>query len=531
MLERPKTLGPVIITVILALMTMTTAPAATAAGGASISGKVSVPQGADLKNAYVAVSGSNYSRQIGVAGDGSYRFDELAAGTYKVRFDYQSWPSPDSPRPAPQWYKGGVTFSQATSITVTAGQNLAGISATLDAGASIGGQLAVPAGVDAAKVRIVASETGNADYLHSTTAYAKVDGSYLLPGLPPGRYQLSYSSQDRAGGGVVPSYYGGSTEASATVLDVPHLGRITGINQPLTAAGTIRGTVTVPTGMSPAGISVSAMPQDGSNSVPRATTDADGVFDIGRVTPGKYKLLFEANGLEPQWHGQTDWAEESPVLTVSAGQTLSGLQDTIQLTAPASPLAFADVPPGTQFETEINWMASQGISTGWLEPNGAKTYRPLAPVNRDAMAAFMHRLAGKPDFSPPPVSPFTDLAPGDMFYKEIVWLAARYISTGWTESDGSRTFRPSQPVTRDAMAAFMYRLAGRPAFDPPATSPFADVTKDNIYYHEITWLAAQDISTGWPESDGTRTFRPLQPVNRDAMAAFMFRFNSKFSAV
>jgi hypothetical protein len=295
MLERPKTLGPVIMAVILALMTMTTAPAATAAGGASISGKVSVPQGADLKNAYVAVSGSNYSRQIGVAGDGSYRFDELAAGTYKVRFDYQSWPSPD--------------------------------------------------------------------------------------------------------------------------------------------------------------------------------------------------------------------------------------------TAPASPLAFADVPPGTQFETEINWMASQGISTGWLEPNGAKTYRPLAPVNRDAMAAFMHRLAGKPDFSPPPVSPFTDLAPGDMFYKEIVWLAARYISTGWTESDGSRTFRPSQPVTRDAMAAFMYRLAGRPAFDPPATSPFADVTRDNIYYHEITWLAAQDISTGWPESDGTRTFRPLQPVNRDAMAAFMFRFNSKFSAV
>ncbi|QCP00813.1 hypothetical protein FCN77_19870 [Arthrobacter sp. 24S4-2] len=215
----------------------------------------------------------------------------------------------------------------------------------------------------------------------------------------------------------------------------------------------------------------------------------------------------------------------------SMGGTVSGLQKTIQLTAPASPLAFADVPPGTPFETEINWMAGQGISTGWLEPDGTKTYRPLNPVNRDAMAAFMHRLAGKPDFSPPPVSPFADLAPGDMFYKEIVWLSARYISTGWTEPDDSKTFRPSQPVSRDAMAAFMYRLAGRPAFDPPAVSPFADVTKDNTYYHEITWLAAQDIATGWPEVDRTRTFRPLQPVNRDAMAAFMFRFNSKFSAV
>jgi serine protease len=81
------------------------------------------------------------------------------------------------------------------------------------------------------------------------------------------------------------------------------------------------------------------------------------------------------------------------------------------------------------------------------------------------------------------------------------------------------------------MAAFMYRLAGKPAFNPPAVSPFADVTKDNIYYHEITWLAAQDISTGWSEAGGTKTFRPLQEVNRDAMAAFMYRFASKFSAV
>jgi hypothetical protein len=217
----------------------------------------------------------------------------------------------------------------------------------------------------------------------------------------------------------------------------------------------------------------------------------------------------------------------------SAGSSgsVSASQESIQLTAPASPLAFADVPPGTQFETEINWMASQGISTGWLEPNGTKTYRPLDPVNRDAMAAFMHRLAEKPDFSPPPVSPFADLAYGDMFYKEIVWLSARYISTGWLEPDGSKTFRPSQPVNRDAMAAFMYRLAGKPAFDPPAVSPFADVSRDNVYYHEITWLAAQDISTGWPEADNTRTFRPLQPVSRAAMAAFMFRFHSKFSAV
>jgi hypothetical protein len=229
---------------------------------------------------------------------------------------------------------------------------------------------------------------------------------------------------------------------------------------------------------------------------------------------------------------QTTYPEESPLLAVGPGQTLSGLKETMELEdAPAPPLAFADVPHLTPFETEINWLASREISTGWPEPDGTKTYRPLTPVSRDAMAAFLHRLAGKPDFWPPPVSPFADLAPTDTFFKEIIWLTARNISTGWDEGNGIRTYRPGQPVSRDAMAAFMYRLADRPAFTPPDTSPFTDVSKDNVYYHEITWLAAQDISTGWPEADGTKTFRPGQPVNRDAMAAFIYRFNTKFSLV
>ena len=54
----------------------------------------------------------------------------------------------------------------------------------------------------------------------------------------------------------------------------------------------------------------------------------------------------------------------------------------------------------------------------------------------------------------------------------------------------------------------------------PAGSPFGDVATDNQFYREISWLAESGISTGW--DDGT--FRPVQPVARDAMAAFMLRF-------
>jgi hypothetical protein len=74
----------------------------------------------------------------------------------------------------------------------------------------------------------------------------------------------------------------------------------------------------------------------------------------------------------------------------------------------------------------------------------------------------------------------------------------------------------------------MYRLAGKPDFTPPVTSPFTDVPAGTQFYKEITWLAAQEISTGWAEGNG-RTYRPLQPVNRDAMAAFMYRYNTKIN--
>ncbi|WP_017200486.1 S-layer homology domain-containing protein [Arthrobacter sp. M2012083] len=200
--------------------------------------------------------------------------------------------------------------------------------------------------------------------------------------------------------------------------------------------------------------------------------------------------------------------------------------------SPADPqgqaLEFIDVTPKSQFYAPISWVAGQGIATGWVEPNGRRSFRPLEPVSREAMAAFLYRLARSPDFVPPESSPFTDVPVGTQFYKEITWLASKNISSGWMEPDGSKTFRPAQPVYRDANAAFLYRSEGSPEFIPPESSPFSDVALGRQFYKEITWLANTGISSGWTEADGSRTFRPGQPVNRDAMAVFMTRYANLF---
>jgi hypothetical protein len=176
---------------------------------------------------------------------------------------------------------------------------------------------------------------------------------------------------------------------------------------------------------------------------------------------------------------------------------------------------FWDVVPNRAFAAEIGWLASSGVTNGYSDGS----FRPLGTVNRDAMAAFLYRFAGSPAFTPPAVSPFSDVTPSTPFYKEITWLDQTRITGGF--SDGS--FRPGLPVNRDAMAAFLYRFAGKPAFSPPAVSPFSDVTPSTPFYTEITWLASTGVTGGF--SDGS--FRAGQPVNRDAMAAFLFRFDDK----
>lgn len=193
-----------------------------------------------------------------------------------------------------------------------------------------------------------------------------------------------------------------------------------------------------------------------------------------------------------------------------------------EFTAPTkSP--FKDVLTTQQFYKEMSWLADRKISTGWVETDKSVTYRPVTPINRDAMAAFLYRMAGSPDYTPPAKSPFKDVLTTQQFYKEMSWLADTGISSGWTESDGSRTYKPLTPINRDAMAAFLYRLANSPDFQAPTTSPYQDVYTYQQFYKEMAWMADKKISSGWLESDGFYTYRALAPINRDAMAAFLYR--------
>ncbi|MCC5951579.1 MAG: S-layer homology domain-containing protein [Acidimicrobiia bacterium] len=110
---------------------------------------------------------------------------------------------------------------------------------------------------------------------------------------------------------------------------------------------------------------------------------------------------------------------------------------------------------------------------------------------------------------------FTDVGADQPFCLPISWMAATGLSTGFPDD----TFRPGIAVSRQAMAAFLWRQAGEPA--PHSDVPvFSDVPASSPFFEAIQWMAESGLTTGFVDG----TFRPTVPVSRQAFSAFLWRY-------
>ena len=148
-----------------------------------------------------------------------------------------------------------------------------------------------------------------------------------------------------------------------------------------------------------------------------------------------------------------------------------------------------------------------------------------------AMATLAAGLAAPSAYAAGPA--FRDVTASTPHADDIRWAASAGITTGWAESDGTRTFRGMDSVKRQDMAAFMRREATLMKVGDASTwkpsdadrKSFRDVTASTPHADDILWLAHAGITTGWAEPDGTRTFRGMDSVKRQDMAAFMRRLS------
>jgi hypothetical protein len=175
--------------------------------------------------------------------------------------------------------------------------------------------------------------------------------------------------------------------------------------------------------------------------------------------------------------------------------------------------AFTDVPVGHPFYNEIGKLSARGITTGCT----VSTYCPTQLVTREQMAAFIIRTLG--DFEPPtpPLQRFTDVPASNPFSAFIEQMAVRQITLGC----GLNTYCPSDPVTREQMAAFILRGLGEFSPPTPPSQRFNDVAPSNPFYNFIDRMAVLNITLGCSVSPPL--YCPTSTVTREQMAAFLVR--------
>ncbi len=188
----------------------------------------------------------------------------------------------------------------------------------------------------------------------------------------------------------------------------------------------------------------------------------------------------DATDVNSPFYIYVEWAKSSGITTgtpQSSGNPLFRPLDAVSRQAFASFLykqsndsftapteaTFADVPVGSQFFTAIEWMAAAGISTGTPQATGKPLFKPADAVSRSATALFLTRYL-EADLPTVTEATFADVPTSSSIAPAVQWLYAAGITTGTPgATDGDLpTYAPASSVSRQAMMAFLYRVAHLP---------------------------------------------------------------------
>ena len=116
---------------------------------------------------------------------------------------------------------------------------------------------------------------------------------------------------------------------------------------------------------------------------------------------------------------------------------------------------FTDVAATDWFNDSVEYVYEHNLMKGTSDT----TFAPYRTTQRGMIVTILHRLEGTPVVASS--NPFTDVPKGSNYEDAIIWASAKGIVTGY---DGI-TFGPYNDVTRQQMAAILYRYAQMKGYD------------------------------------------------------------------
>ena len=162
--------------------------------------------------------------------------------------------------------------------------------------------------------------------------------------------------------------------------------------------------------------------------------------------------------------------------------------------------------------------AVEAAQKGIMDGTGADRFSPNAPLTRAMIVTILYRMAGSPSVSGS--SDFTDVAAGKWFAKAVAWAAANGIVNGY----GSGLFGPNDPVTREQLAAILYRYTAyckaSTTMNGDNLASFTDLSTVSGYALEsMNWAVGEKLLKG-----ANSKLDPKANATRAQVAAIIHRY-------
>ena len=164
--------------------------------------------------------------------------------------------------------------------------------------------------------------------------------------------------------------------------------------------------------------------------------------------------------------------------------------------APVESVAFSDVEAGSWYEAAVYAMVEAGLMQG----TGNNMFQPFGTVTRATMWTILARMDGA-----------ETEGGGSWYEKAQTWAVTEGVSDGTN---------PGAVVTREQIAAMLYRYAGSPAAE--GTLDFADRGAVSAWAADaMAWAVAEGILTGTPDG----RLNPQGTATRAEAAVMLRRFD------
>lgn len=179
-----------------------------------------------------------------------------------------------------------------------------------------------------------------------------------------------------------------------------------------------------------------------------------------------------------------------------------------------SKLPFSDVRIADWFYNDVKYVYEKGMMAG----TAADVFAPNATTTRAMIVTILYRLEGSPAVTG--TSAFVDVPAGQWYTDAVNWAAANQIVKGTSAT----TFAPNASITREQMAAILYRYAQYKGYDVTKKadlSGYSDNGQVSAYAKDaLAWANAAKLINGVTNT----TLAPQGNATRAQVSAILHRF-------